>query len=212
MNNCFALDVKDDPVRFFKQQAEKKEEKFYFNKYETLLSGTLAFAIGNIGYYTTNSYILKLGYSGVQTIGVINFGRGLYNLNSPNIENELSKLLSNKEKATIDKNFLSLKLIEINAREERAKRVSLFYSSSLLSFQYLLNAFVGDTPKELRNIYVFMAGINSLIAGYSSLSKSEYEKYYFGDNLDISPTVSLLPDERNQSVQKVPSLFVTYRF
>ena len=180
---------------FFSNEAKLKQVNYIFNPYETIFSGTIAFVIGNIGYYTTQSTILKLGYSGVQTIGVINVGKGLYKVNSPSVEKELSELLSTQNnKKDIEKEFLSRKLIEIYAREDRAKRIALFYGSSLLSTQYLLNAFIGKTPKELKNIYIFMSGINFLIAGYAFNTKSNYEKNYFGDKFDIRPITFYIPD------------------
>ncbi len=198
------------PSEFFAAEASKKEAAYIFNPYETLTAGTIAFVIGNVGFYTTHSSILKLGYSSIQTIGVVNFGKGLYIVNAPNLEKELAKLLSNKnEKNVVSKEYLSKKIIELYAREDRAKRIAMFYGSSLLSAQYIINAFVGDTPKELRNIYVFLGGINMLISGYAMYSKTNYEKYYFGEQFDVRPIVFQAPDNE---FNFIPGLALSYRF
>jgi hypothetical protein len=66
---------------------------FLLSAIETIFSGVIAFVIGNVGFYTTKSSVLKLGYSGVQTIGIINVGRGIYDVNSPSMEAELYHFL-----------------------------------------------------------------------------------------------------------------------
>ena len=172
---------------FFLKEAKLKEKVYRFNPYETIISGTIAFVIGNVGFYTTKSSVLKLGYSGVQTIGIINVGHGIYEVNSPSIEGELYKALSKEKIPTVSKELLSIKLIQIFAQEDRAKRMAIFYGSSLLSLQYFVNAFVGDTQKDLKKIYLFMGGVNLIISTYSSLSSSNYEKKVYGDKIDLRP-------------------------
>lgn len=172
---------------FFLREAKLKEKVYRFNPYETIFSGTIAFVIGNVGFYTTRSSILKLGYSGIQTIGIINVGRGVYDVNSPSIEGELYRFLTKEPNPEILKEALSVKLIRIFAQEERAKRVALFYGSSLLTVQYFVNSFVGKTQPELKKIYLFMGGVNFIIATYSGLSKDTYEKKVYGTEFDIRP-------------------------
>lgn len=205
---------KNSAVDFFSQQSNKKDNNYTYNPYETLLSGTIAFVIGNVGFYTTKSQVLKLGYSAIQTIGVVNFGKGLYNINTPNLEKELAQILSAKDNdPNVSKEFLSKKLIEIYAREQRAKRIALFYGSALLSTQYLINTFVGETPKELRNVYIFLGGVNLLIAGYAANSKSNYEEYYYGKSFDIKPTITLMPTgNSNSSFSLTPGFSITSSF
>ena len=59
------------------------------------------------------------------------------------VEKELAKLLSSKnEKSFVSKEILSNKIIELYAREDRAKRIAMFYGSSLLSVQYFINSFI----------------------------------------------------------------------
>ena len=98
---------------------------------------------------------------------------------------EPSWLLKNRKE--IPKEALSAKLIHIFAQEERAKRMALFYGSSVLSAQYFLNAFVGETPSELRKVYLFMGGVNLIVATYSGMTKSHYEKKVYGEDFDIHP-------------------------
>lgn len=179
--------AKESASDFFLKEAKLKEKVYRFNPYETIFSGAIAFVIGNVGFYTTKSSILKLGYSGIQTIGIINVGRGIYNVNSPSIEGELHGFLTKDSSTGISKEALSVKLIRIFAQEERSKRMALFYGSSLLTVQYLVNSFVGNTQPELKKIYLFMGGVNFIIASYSATSKSNYEKKVYGNDFDIRP-------------------------
>ena len=172
---------------FFLQEAKLKEKVYRFNPYETIISGAIAFVIGNVGFYTTKSSVLKLGYSGVQTIGIINVGHGIYEVNSPSIERELYKSLSKDKFPAVSKEILSPKLIQVFAQEDRAKRMAIFYGSSLLSVQYFVNSFVGNTQKDLKKIYLFMGGVNLIIATYSGLSSINYEKKVYGDEIDLRP-------------------------
>lgn len=172
---------------FFLQEAKLKERVYRFNPYETIISGAIAFVIGNVGFYTTKSSVLKLGYSGVQTIGIINVGHGVYEVNSPSVEGELYKFLGKDKFPAVSKEALSIKLIQVFAQEERAKRMAIFYGSSLLSLQYFVNSFVGDTQKDLKKIYLFMGGVNLIIAAYSGFSQSNYEKKVYGEDLDLRP-------------------------
>lgn len=179
--------TKSSASEFFLTEAKLKEKVYRFNPYETIFSGAIAFVIGNAGFYTTKSNVLKLGYSGVQTIGIINVGRGIYEVNSPSTEGELYKFLSKDQKPEISKEALSAKLIHIFAQEERAKRMALFYGSSLLSVQYFVNSFVGNTQPELKKIYLFLGGVNVIIATYAATMKGNYEKKIYGDSFNIDP-------------------------
>ncbi|MBF0314175.1 MAG: hypothetical protein HQK52_12220 [Oligoflexia bacterium] len=115
---------------------------------------------------------LKVAYTGIQTIGIINIGRSIYRINSPSIEGSFYELLSNKEKMQYTSPELAGHLLQIFAQEERAKRVALFYSSS------------------------FLSGVNAIIAIYSAFYKGNYEKYYYGPKIDIRPI--LYHDENGQ--------------
>ena len=182
-----SLSAEETSSEFFLKEAKLKEKIYRFNPYETIFSGAIAFVIGNVGFYTTKSSVLKLGYSGVQTIGIINVGHGIYEVNSPSIEKELYKTLSSDHHNDISKEALSSKLISIFAQEERAKRMALFYGSSLLTVQYFVNSFVGQTQSELKKVYLFMGSVNFIIATYSGLIKGPYEEKVYGDQFDIHP-------------------------
>lgn len=182
-------------TQFFSNEAKSKEKIYRFNPYETIFSGAIAFVIGNVGFYTTKSSVLKLGYSGVQTIGIINVGRGIYDVNSPSVEGELYQYLMKDNFPGVSKEGLSMKLIHIFAQEERAKRMALFYGSSLLTVQYFVNSFVGRTQPELKKIYLFMGGVNLLIATYSGLYKGNYEKKIYGTEFNIEPVFTATDKE-----------------
>lgn len=170
-------------IKEYKDEADKK--RYRFNEYEDIISGLAAFTIGNIGWFAANSDSLKVAYSIVQTIGLINVGKGIYNLYRPNAEREYYNLIKNqKEHGDDQQNYLSEGIIKIIATEKRAQRLSLFYTSSLLSAQYAINVFLDDTPEDVENIFYFLGGVNLIIAGYSYLVVDKYEKYYF-QNKDI---------------------------
>jgi hypothetical protein len=191
---------------FFLSEAKSKEKVYRFNPYETIFSGAIAFVIGNVGFYTTKSSVLKLGYSGVQTIGIINVGRGIYDVNSPSMESELYNFLGKDKYQGVSKEALSVKLIRIFAQEERAKRMALFYGSSLLTVQYFMNSFVGDTQTDLKKVYLFMGGVNAIIATYSALSKSNYEKKVYGKDFNVDPIFTATDKEA------IGGFLLTYTF
>jgi hypothetical protein len=178
---------KKDSMKFFVNKSKESETQFQFNKYENIISGAAAFVIGNVGYVLTDSSVLKLSYTGIQTIGIVNIGRGIYKLNTPTVETSFYNLLNNEKVKGYSKKSLSNKILGIFAKEERAKRLSIFYSSAFLSFQYLLNATVYDSPGKLKNIYIFLGGVNALIAVYSGTYKNDYEKFYYGEKIDLKP-------------------------
>lgn len=177
----------DPRIEFFLKSTKNQENKYSFNQYEHIISGVGAFVIGNLGYLLTDSTPLKIAYSGIQTIGIINIGQGVYQRNSPDMKKSFYKLLTTKKVRTYSKPLLAKNLIKIFAMEERAKRLSLFFSTGFLSFQYLLNATVYDSPDRVKNIYIFFSGINAIVATYSALYKSDYESQYFGKQIDINP-------------------------
>ena len=183
-------------VDFFVKEFEKKESKWKFNEYENLISGSAAFIIGNIGYVTTDvNAVLNLTYSAIQTIGIINVGQGIYKMNSPSLEGSFKDLLTQKKADYQNSEQLAAHLIKIFANEKRAKRLSLFYSSALLSLQYTLNATLYGTTGKLKNIYIFLGGVNAIVSLYSAFYKSEYERFTFGEGLDLNPFVLKTKEE-----------------
>ncbi|MBF0315893.1 MAG: hypothetical protein HQK52_20905 [Oligoflexia bacterium] len=180
----------NDSIQFFVEQNDLLQQKYLFNRYENIISGFAAFTIGNIGYYLSNSPVLKVAYTGIQTIGIINIGKSIYHINSPSIEGSFYHLLSSKEKVQYNSNELAWHLLQIFAQEERAKRIALFYSSSFLALQYSINTFVYESPGNLKNIYIFLSGVNIIVAIYTAFYKGKYEKYYFGNDIDIRPILT----------------------
>ncbi|MBF0298100.1 MAG: hypothetical protein HQK51_05230 [Oligoflexia bacterium] len=183
-------DSKIDSTNFFVQQNANIEKKYLFNPYEKIISGVAAFLIGNIGYYTSSSSVLKVAYTGIQTVGIINISRSIYAANSPSLEKSFYNLMTNPTVESYSKKDLSINLLQIFAQEERAKRVALFYGSTFITAQYAINAFVYKSPGNLKNIYIFLGGVNALVAIYSAFYKGNYEKYYYGNSIDIKPFIS----------------------
>ncbi len=198
--------TKKGSIQFFTNKNNKKINSYKYNPYENIISGAAAFVIGNVGYIVADSPVLKLSYTGIQTIGIINIGRGIYKYNSPSIEKSFHKMMTDKKINVYSKSKLADNLLSIFAREERAKRLALFYSSSLLSFQYFLNALVFDSPEKLETTYLFLGGVNLIVSAYSALYKSDYEEHFFGKNLDLSPFLV-----RTKKV-KAAGLRVSYSF
>lgn len=161
---------------FLKDKSKKQRPVATFNQYEDIISGSLAFVIGNVGYFTTDSSPLKLAFSGVQTVGIIGVGHGIYDYYYPHFETRLLELL-NKKKMT--KGDLAGGYVELLGEMDRAKRISLLWSSSLLTMQYAINAFLSnDGGQDLKDIYLFLGGVNAIVATYSFFFKTDYEEYY----------------------------------
>lgn len=171
-----ALASKTTAYKFLKQKSIENKPEATFNKYEDIISGSLAFAIGNIGYFTTQSNTLKIAYSGVQTVGIISVGHGIYDYYYPHFETRLLELLSRKK---MTRGELADGYVGLLGEMDKAKRISLLWSSSLLTMQYGLNAFLSqDVSQDMKDIYLFLGGVNAIIATYSYFYKSDYEEYY----------------------------------
>ncbi len=177
-------------ISFFIEKNKQAKKEYQFNRYENLISGAAAFLIGNVGYMASDSEVLKISYSGIQTIGLVNIGRAIYKIHSPSINKRFEKFVTDKKVDNYSRLDVANELIDIYAREDRAKRLSLFYSSAILSFQYYLNALVFDTPASLESSYLFLGGVNTIVAIYSALYKTDFEKELFGDNFDINPFIT----------------------
>ena len=199
-------ETKKSSIDFFKEKNKKIKSEFRFNRYENLISGLTAFTIGNIGYITSNSEVLKLTYSGIQTIGLINIGRSIYKMHSPSINKRFEKFVTDENVNSYSRKDVADELVDIYGREDRAERLSLFYSSSILAAQYFLNTLVYETPEALESTYLFLGGVNTIVAIYSALYKSDYEKHLFGDDLDLNPFFF------GNSEQQLLGLNMTYRF
>jgi hypothetical protein len=173
------------PFQYLKSEVAKNERPYRFNKYETIISGGLAFLVGNIGFYTTDSDTLKLAYGGVQTVGIVTVGQGVYDYYRPNQDQEMLNLLM---KDKISRSQMADGFIDILGQEERAKRLALLYGSTLLVAQYAANAYLSDTPQDIKDIYLFLGGVNVIVAGSSYFSRGKYELY-----LDEKQQVTWLP-------------------
>jgi hypothetical protein len=162
--------------RFLKKKAEENKPVQVFNQYEDIISGSLAFLIGNVGYFTTNSQTLKIAYSGVQTVGIISVGHGIYDYYYPHFETRLLELLNKKQ---MSRGELANGYVALLGEMDQARRVSLLWSSSLLTMQYALNAFVSDDiSQDMKDIYLFLGGVNAIIATYSYFHRTDYEDFY----------------------------------
>lgn len=187
--------------KFLKQKSAESRPEYEFNEYEDILSGSIAFLIGNVGYFTTDSSTLKIAYSGVQTVGIVAVGHGIYDYYYPHFETRLLGLLSQKK---MTRGQLSDGYVSLLGEMDRAKRLSLLWSSSLLTLQYGLNAFFGDDiPNDMKDIYFFLGGVNAIVATYSYFNKTDYEEYYL-QHKDTAPKVGffVLPDGTGISVTK----------
>lgn len=172
---------------FLLKEHEKNAKDFKYNRYENFISGVGAFVLGNVGYLLSDGSVVKLSYAGIQTIGIINIGQGIYKLNATTPEKKFAGIMAEKSRSTYTKDALAKDLLELYAQEQRAKRLSLFYSSTFLSIQYILNASVYESPGKLKSVYLFLGGVNGIIATYSAFFKGSYESLYYGKELDLAP-------------------------
>ncbi|MBA2404729.1 MAG: hypothetical protein H0V66_08150 [Bdellovibrionales bacterium] len=188
-----AAEKKQNAYQFLKQKSLENRPEVTFNTYEDIISGSLAFLIGNIGYFTTNSNTLKIAFSGVQTVGIIGVGHGIYDYYYPHFDSRLLMLLSKKK---MTRGQLSDGYVGLLGEMDRAKRVSLLWSSSLLTMQYSLNAFVSkDVSQDMKDIYLFLGGVNAIVATYSYFHKSDYEEYYLQNKSSPEVGLFVLPDQ-----------------
>lgn len=186
--------------KFLKQKSLENKKVYQFNQYEDIISGSIAFTIGNIGYFTTTSSTLKMAYSGVQTVGIVAVGHGIYDYYYPHFETRLLGLLSQKK---MTRGELSDGYVALLGEMDRAKRLSLLWSSSLLTLQYALNSFLGqDVPSDLRDIYLFLGGVNAIIATYSYFNYSDYEQYYLNRSGEATYGLMVLPQGSGLFVSK----------
>lgn len=196
---CSAAET--NAYKFLKQKSIENKPEHQFNKYEDITSGSIAFLIGNIGYFTTNSDTLKIAYSGVQTVGIVAVGHGIYDYYYPHFESRLLGLLSQKK---MTRGQLSDGYVSLLGEMDRAKRLSLLWSSSLLTLQYGLNSFLGeDIPNDMKDIYLFLGGVNAIVATYSYFNKTDYEEYYL-QHRETTPKVGffVLPNGTGISLTK----------
>lgn len=173
------------PYNYLENEVANAESAYRFNQYETIISGAMAFLVGNVGFYTTSSETLRLAYSAVQTVGIITVGQGIYDYYSPDQDRDMLKLLKQKK---LTRSHMADGFISMLGQEERAKRLALLSGSGLLVVQYLANAYLSDVPRDIRDLYLFMGGVNVIIAGHSYFSRGKYERY-----LDYKSKVSWSP-------------------
>lgn len=187
--------------KFLKQKSIENRPAKEFNEYEDIISGSVAFVIGNVGYFTTNSSTLKIAYSGVQTVGIVAVGHGIYDYYYPHFETRLLGLLSKKQ---MTRGQLADGYVGLLGEMERAKRLSILWSSSLLTAQYALNAFADkESSADLRDIYLFLGGVNAIVATYNYFAKSDYELYYLGQQKKVQVGLFVVPTGTGIGMTKV---------
>lgn len=183
---------KKNAYQFLKQKSLENRPEVAFNQYEDIIAGSLAFVIGNVGYFTTDSNTLKIAFSGVQTVGIIGVGHGIYDYYYPHFDSRLLMLLSKKK---MTRGQLADGYVALLGEMDRAKRISLLWSSSLLTMQYALNAFVSqDVSQDMKDIYLFLGGVNAIVATYSYFHKSDYEEYFL-QNRGPKVGAFIMPDQ-----------------
>ncbi len=175
----FIFSVEADE-KFFKEKAIKDQKKYVHTEYEDIISGGIAFVVGNVGFFTTESTPLRAAYSVIQTVGIINISDGIYESYNPSKEKYYYSLFKkypgykDKEK---NQRYFSKNIIWINAQEEKDRRLSRFYGSTFLATQYVINTLDDRTSSDLKSIYLFLAGVNMIVAGNSWFTRGDYEKH-----------------------------------
>ncbi len=191
---------------FLRAESLNDKKKYRYNEFEDIISGAAAFVVGNIGFFSVDSKVLKLGYSGIQTIGIVNIGKGIYDYYRPLVKAQQQSMLKNYQssdkKSTME--YFSKEILKTLAQEERAKRLSLFYGSTLLTVQYGINVSFGNTPKSLKNIYYFLGGVNAIVALYTYFFPSKIEEFIY-QNRSVNLFAGL-------SETNIPTLNLTWNF
>lgn len=176
----------DSSYSSFLLQTRKEEKGSSFSPKEQIISGLTSFILGNIGYFSTDSKILKLGLSGVQTIGVINVGKGIHDSFISSWDHQYESLtrsfeaLGEKVEGEKAREILSYHFVKSQAESERARRLAIFYASGLLGVQYFSNAFFDRSPGKLKDIFIFLGSINLGIMAYTHFFHGRYETFHFG--------------------------------
>lgn len=161
------------------QLKRDQKNKFRYNQYEDIISGVVGFAVGTVGYYSTNATDLKLIYALTQSLGVVTAGYGVHKLYDPAWNKELQSSLSNLARAkNKTKDYISYRMIKYMAKKSEANNKSLLMTSSLLVIQNASNIIIDDPPKSLRNIFYFIGGVNLIIAIHTLFAENSYEKIY----------------------------------
>jgi hypothetical protein len=167
--------------KFLRKKASEGSTTFRFNRYERIIAGGVALVTGTVGFFSTENRVLSYAYSGVQTIGIISVGEGIYDLHKVNFEKEIVDVNLPSKKITTNnlKNYFSYKYINYKAKEDYAFRVSLLATTSLLSLQYFSNAlFKGEkSTNDLEKVYLFLGGVNLVIAAHSYFYRSDFERF-----------------------------------
>jgi len=159
---------------YLRAEVGRTERPWKYNQYETIVSGAAAFVVGNVGFFTSQSDTLKVAYSGVQTVGIITVGQGIYDYHKPNFDRDMLVLLEEKK---LTRGRIADGVVSMLGQEERAQRLALLWGSGLLVTQYTANAYLSDVPGDIRDIYLFLGGVNVIIAGHSYFSRGKYERY-----------------------------------
>lgn len=180
----------DDYSKFLKVKAKETTEKTYrINKYEEIISGSIALLTGTIGYYTTDSTTLEFSYGLMQSLGVFALSNGINKVLTPNLELEHFK--TSKESLKVKKEklptYYSRRIIDIFAKQERAQRLSRFTVSSLLAIQYFTNVAFKEASDDIEKVYLFTGSVSGLIALYSYYTRSSYENFYEQQNSQFFP-------------------------
>lgn len=159
-----------------------------FKGSEGVISGSAILLTGLVGYYTTSNLPLKGAYSFLQTLGVLAIGFSVYQMNVPNMDQELnkniSKLVLDEKQGKLSLNHLQnlqLNYFDLIARQERGRRLVTAVSSSLLAGLYLVNTLTLGEINQLTYIYSFMTLINTIIAAGNWLIIDPIEKEWLNN-------------------------------
>ncbi len=89
---------------------------------------------------------------------------GIYDYYYPHFETRLLELLNKKQ---MSRGELANGYLALLGEMDQARRVSVLWSSSLLTMQYALKAFVSqDISQDMKDIYLFLGGVNAIIATF----------------------------------------------
>lgn len=174
---------------FLIKQIKNTDYKYSYFETEQIVSGMASSLVGIAGYHLSSNDSVKLAYSGVQAIGSTTVGFGLYNYLRPK-RSEFYKNLVTLEGNKNSEKKVNL-ILDYLAKEARAKRLAVIGSTGMLSLQFASNLIFDDPEKKLRNIYIYLGGVNLLALIYQTFVISGFESYQNSKKVSFHPVIGI---------------------
>lgn len=160
-----------------KKKAFKIEEDDNLQGWSYIISGGVAVAISVPAYFLTQDIFAQTVYSLGETLGVASVGYGSYLVLVQNDYSRFQKILSQTALSPKQRDDLSMRFLEENAKRAKAVRKIRVITHSLTAGLNLLNG-ATTSNSQLKTALYFLGGINVLAAIHFTFSESEEERFY----------------------------------